>query len=261
MKNKLSVLTITKNVANVLEKSLRSVEELADEIIIIDNYSKDQTVNIAKKYFAKIYLNREEDFGKQKAFGLYKAVNEWILVLDSDEIVSKELSKEIKKLLSQKIVSNDGFYIKYQNHFLGKKIFFGGESYQKLRLFRKSEAIIKPALVHEEFFLKSHNIGSLKHKIFHYSYRSIPQIYKKFTVYAIKEAQKKIAKGDKTNFEKILLYPAHMFWCRYVKEKGYRDGILRILLDLGFTYMEFLSYFLMIFIRKYKYENIKDKPK
>lgn len=241
---------ITKNAADVLEKSLYSIKELADEIIIVDNYSKDQTLNIAKKYSAKIYLNREKDFGKQKALGQSKAIYEWILALDSDEIVSKELSREIKVLLSQKNIQYDGFYIKYQNHFLGKKIYFGGESYQKLRLFRKSIAVIKPAMVHEEFFLKSKNIGNLKHKIFHYSYRSISQIYIKFTIYSIKEARKKIAKGDNTNLEKIVLYPPHMFWCRYVKEKGYRDGIFRIPLDLGFAYMEFLSYFLMIFIKK-----------
>lgn len=241
---------ITKNAAGVIKKSLESVKELADEIIIVDNYSKDETLNIAKKYSAKIYLNQEKDFGKQKAFGLNKTVNEWILVLDSDEIVSKELRKEIKELLSPKNIQYDGFYIKYQNHFLGKKIYFGGESYKKLRLFRKLKAVIKPALVHEEFYLKSKNISTLNHKILHHSYRSIPQVYKKFTVYAFKEAKKKIVRDDKTNLEKIFLYPPHMFWSRYIKEKGYKDGIFRIPLDLGFAYMEFLSYLLMIFIRK-----------
>lgn len=249
MKRKLSVLMITKNSAEILEESLSSIKNLADEIIIVDDFSTDKTTEIAREHKAKIFLHSEEDLGKQKAYGLSKTKGEWIFALDSDEIVSKKLSLEILKRLSEKNLKYDGFIISYQNHFLGKKVNFGGENYRILRLFKKTECIINPRLLHEKFEVKGKKISILKNKIYHYSYRSIIQIYKKFTDYGRREAKQKIKNNEKTSAEKIIFYPLHMFWARFFKDNGYKDGLFRLPLDIGFAYMEFLSYFLMLFIK------------
>ncbi|MBI3366227.1 glycosyltransferase family 2 protein [Candidatus Roizmanbacteria bacterium] len=251
MKLLLSLVVITKNSEELLDKTLESVKELVDETVLIDDYSRDGTIEIARKYNVRIYRCHEIDLGKQKANGLKKAKGEWILFLDSDEIISPGLKKEILQLLKSKAQSQNSdivaYKIPYQNHFLGKPLYYGGENYAMIRLFKKQFALFHPSLVHEKIEIKAGKIGTLKQKINHYSYRSFSQLYTKFTNYAVRECEQKCVKGEKTNLKKIILYPIHMFWARFVEDKGYRDGLFRIPLDLGFAYMEFLTYFLMLF--------------
>lgn len=251
MKKKLSVLMITKNSSNTIDKSLLSVKRIADEIIIIDDFSSDKTIKIAKKYNTRIFFHHEENLGKQRIYGLTKTNCYWVLILDSDEVVSKELANEILKIIHKDNLKIDGFIIPYQNHFLGKKVQYGGENYKMLRLFKKTKCVIKQKLIHEKVELKKNAlIENLQNNIYHYSYNSIPQLYKKFTNYALREARQRTKNGENTNLKKIIIYPIHMFWARFFKDKGYKDGLFRIPLDLAFAYMEFLSYFIMIFIKK-----------
>jgi len=247
MKSNLSLLTITKNAQETLEKTLASVNGLVDEIIIIDDYSTDKTLEIAKKYKVKIFLHHEKDYGKQKGYGLKKCQNKWVLVLDSDEFLSPALKQEIAFLFkTKKIEKYAGFLIPFQNHFLGKPIYYGGENYKMLRLFKKDCVNINSALVHEKFEIKKGKIGELKNKIYHYSYRSLGQMFKKFTDYAMREAKQKFEKNEKITLKKLFLYGPHMFYARFIKDRGYKDGLFRIPLDLGFAYMEFLSYWVLL---------------
>ena len=246
MKQGLTLLMITKNSQELLEMSLTSVDGLSKERILVDDGSTDETREIARNFGAKIYTYREENLGKKRAFGLQKVKTDWVLVLDADEIVSKELRNEITELLNGSIAEK-GFRIPYQNHFLGRPMNHGGEDYKMLRLFKSDSVVIDGALVHEGFQLKSGKVGELKNKIFHYSYRSIPQMFRKFTDYAIREAKQKAAKGERSSIKKIFLYPPHMFWARFVEDKGYKDGIFRIPLDIGFAYMEFVTYLILLF--------------
>jgi len=266
MKNRISLLVISKNCETLLYQCLASAKDLVDEIVVVDNYSKDKTVKIAKKFGARVCFFKGENLGKQRALGLKKCKEEWVLVLDSDEIVSKKLRKEIAILLNGYIAKYDGYLIPFKNHLFGKPLKYGGENYKKLILFRKSKASIKPLLVHEKFEVKG-KVGELKNKILHYSYRSIFQIFSKFTEYAIKEARQKALNGEKSSLKKIFLYPIHMFWARFIKDKGYKDGIVRIILDLGFGYMEMITYTYLFYlnvkstIKKLKVKSQKYKSK
>ncbi len=113
-------------------------------------------------------------------------------------------------------------------------------------LFKNKSAFVKKTLVHYYYQIKKGKVGQLKNKILHYSYLSIFQTYIKFTDYGIRMAKKKHLSGEKSSFKKIFLYPIHMFYARFIKDKGYKDGIFRIPLDIGFAYMEFLTYFLLV---------------
>ncbi len=251
MSAKLSVLMITKNAAETLEKSLASVKKIADEIIIVDSMSTDRTVEIAKNYLAKVYVKEFTDIGKQRIFGLSKAKGKWVLILDCDEIVSERLMHEIKSKIDNNRIKINGYYIPYQNFFLDKPLQFGGEDYKMLRLFRRVKLSIQPSLVHNRIEVKDERIGYLKGKIFHHSYRSIFQMFGKFTDYGIRMAKEKSLSKEKSSFKKIFFYPVHMFWARFIIDKGYEDGLFRIPLDLGFAYMEFLTYFLLFFYSVY----------
>lgn len=247
----LSLVMITKNCEDVIQEALESARGFADEVVIVDDYSKDRTIDIAKKYGAKVFFNRQKDFGTQKAYGVKKAKGEWTLILDSDERLTHAVKREIISLLSSK-TNYDGFMVPYQNHFLEKPLRYGGEDYKKLVLFKKKSSKIESALVHEKFILSDSKVGVLKNKILHFSYRSVVQMYKKFTDYGIRSAKQRISKGEKTSLKKVFLYPIHMFWARFIKDKGYKDGFFRIPLDVGFAYLEFLTYFLMLFIKNEK---------
>ena len=155
---------ITKNAAETLEKSLASVKKIADEIIIVDSKSTDRTVEIAKKYLAKVYVKEFTDIGKQRMFGLSKATGKWVLILDCDEIVSEKLMKEIKSKIENKNIKINSYYIPYLNFYLNKPLQFGGEDYKMLRLFRRVKLFIKPSLVHNRIEVKDQKTGYLKGK-------------------------------------------------------------------------------------------------
>lgn len=252
MKNRLSLLMISKNSEVYIEGSLRSIKDLADEIIVVDDGSKDKTVQIARKFTSFVFKHHEPDLGKIRDFGAKKATADWLLMLDPDEFVSKKLANEIRKIISDKSNKFAGYIIPFQNHFLGRAIHYGGENYKILRLVKRKWIVIKASLLHEKLELRRGKIARLAGKIYHYSYQSIWQMLLKFTDYSIRAARQKVVNGEKTSLKKIFIYPVHMFWARFIKDKGYRDGVFRIPLDIGFAYMEFLTYFLMLFMKKNK---------
>lgn len=246
MKSGLSVVMVTKNSEALLDQSLNSVKGLAREIIIVDGNSTDRTLKIAREHDAKIFQFPVEDQGLKKNYGLHKSTCDWVLILDSDEIIGSLLRKEIIKVISSKS-DFTSYLIPYNNHFLRKPLKYGGENYKILRLFKRKLAIIKPAVDHEKVEIVSGRTGLLRNKIDHYSYQSLYQVFSKFTRYARSAAMQKVASGESVNIKKIILYPLHMFWARFVENKGYQDGFFRLPLDLGFAYMEFLTYLFMLF--------------
>jgi len=251
MKNGLTLLTTTFNSEKMIGRTLQSVKSLVDEIVVVDNNSTDKTIEITKRYKAKIINYRGKNLGLQYKKGLKNVKTKWVLILDSDEYLSKELYDEIKKLFlnKKKLEEYDGYLIPFQNHFLGKPVNFGGENYKMLRLFNKNKVIVTPEKVHQKYLLKSKKGGCLKGKIIHHSYRTLWQTYKKFTYYAIEEAKKKFKKNETLTLEKLFLYGPHMFYARFIKDEGYKDGLFRIPLDLGFAYMEFLSYWALLVLK------------
>lgn len=247
MNHKLSLVVIAYNSEKTIQKTFASVRGIADEIILVDNYSTDNTVVIAKRYQAKIFYYKGKNRGIQCQMGIDKAKKNWILILDSDEELTNELKEEIKKkVLNDKKNIYDGYYLPFQPFYFGRPLKYGGEYYKKLILFKKNKGKILPLPIHYVCQIDSGKIGVLKNKVNHYSYRNLLEIYKKFTTYAIEEARLKLANGEKTSLKKIILYPLHMFYARFIEDKGYKDGWWRIPLDLGFAYMEFLTYFLLL---------------
>ena len=123
--NKISVVLATFNEEKNLPACLESVKGLADEIIIVDGTSTDKTVEIAKKYGAKITITDNPPIfhiNKQKAIDM--ATKDWILQLDADERVTPELAKEIKKTVSDTSALN-GYWIPRKNYFLGRFLLCG----------------------------------------------------------------------------------------------------------------------------------------
>jgi len=114
----LSVAIITYNEEENIRKTLEAVRNLADEIIVVDSFSTDKTVDIAKEYGSKIYIEKFKGFIDQKNSAMEKCSNEWILFLDADEVATPELKESIRNALSKDEIR--GYIINRRTFYLGK---------------------------------------------------------------------------------------------------------------------------------------------
>lgn len=186
-------------------------------------------------------MSQSSSLGERKQKLVEMADREWVLILDTDEMVSPELVKEIEDVLKGK---NNfiAYSIPYQNYVFGKPVYYGGEKYEKVRLFKKGYGQVKKTPLHEEIVVKG-TIGDLKGVIHHYSYRSPIQLFIKFTKYAWITSRQK---HEKVTIKKLFLYGPHMFWARFIKDEGWRDGWRGFVLAFAFGFMESLTYWFLL---------------
>lgn len=225
--NKISVTIITKNEAENILECLNSVK-WADEIIVVDSGSTDETVSIAKQFTDKVIFNEWKGFAEQKSFALSLANNDWVLSLDADEIVTEKLRDEI---LNSNLENFDGYRIKRDNYFLGKLIrgCGWGNDYQ-LRLFKKSKTKLINRLVHEGFEVDG-KIGQLHNSMLHFSYRNFKDAFAKINHYSTLEAIEKQNKKT-VNTLTIVLTPIVAFLQHFFLRKGFIDGIYGLFVSI-----------------------------
>ncbi|WP_434779614.1 glycosyltransferase family 2 protein [Neisseria sp. Ec49-e6-T10] len=221
MKENISVVYITKNAQRKLEQSLLSIC-FADEIVIVDSGSTDQTLEIAKKYSAKIIHQEWLGFGKQKQFAVDKAQNDWVLCLDDDEIVSKELSDNIQNVLKHPQ------YMAYQfarsNYFINRFLKHGeGYPDYSLRLFNKKYAHWSEDNVHE-YIVCHKKVETLKGDLLHYSCDSLEEYLNKQNQYTSIQADI-LSKQKNIGSLKIIMSPFFRFIKFYFIKRGFLDGL------------------------------------
>lgn len=222
---KISAVVITKNEEEMIEGCLRSLSWV-DEIVVIDSFSEDKTIEICSKFTKKIYQIKFKDFTSQKNTGINKASGDLILVIDADERVSLSLRDEIKQILSNKIYYS-AFEIPFHNYFLGKKMNYGGWNPEyHCRLFKKGEAFYKTDLpIHEKVKIKG-KIGVLNSYIYHLSHRNIASNLLKTQERALLESDYLFIKNaPKVTGINLFFGLLRHFFERYVRAKGYKDGM------------------------------------
>ncbi|MCR4329949.1 MAG: glycosyltransferase family 2 protein [Candidatus Roizmanbacteria bacterium] len=249
-KDMLSVVYIVKNGGKLFSQSLAAVQTYANEIIVVDNGSTDTSALIARRAGAHVYKHNSSSESVLRTYALSKAHSDWILFLDHDEIVSTALGNELIKLILAN-TSKNAYVIPYRNHLFGKELNYAGETYSMLRFFKKKSVYVTEKRVHATF-QSNKTLGITKNKLDHYSYNSLLQILIKFTNYAKRDAREKYNKHETVTLRKLLMHGPHLFWVRFIKEYGYKDGLQRIMLDLCFAYMECATYAFLyyLYIRK-----------
>jgi len=238
----LSVAIISFNEEKNIKECLESVK-WADEIILVDSFSSDSTIEIAKNYTNKIIQRKWSGFSEQKTFALENTSNEWVLSVDSDERVTPELQNEIKKILSSE-PSLDGYFIPRRNFFLGREIKNCGwyPDYQ-MRLFKKSKTKVDSRKVHEGF-LVSGNTGRLASPFIHYTHNSLHITFKKINEYSTLEAEE-LYLQKKAGALNIILNPFAAFLSHYFHRKGYKEGIHGLMVSLLHAATKMLTYMKM----------------
>jgi glycosyltransferase involved in cell wall biosynthesis len=225
--NNISVIIIAGNEENNIEDCLKSVV-WADEIIVVDSESADRTVEIAKRFTPNVHVRAWRGYADQKTYALQAASHEWVLSLDADERVQPALAEEIA---TADLNAFDGYRIKRDNYFLGRKIrgCGWGRDYQ-LRLFRKSRTTVTDRQVHEGFRVDG-DVGVLAGAITHYSYRTLKEAFAKVETYSTLEAEEKACR--KTANPIAMLYAAPCaFLHHFIVRGGFIDGTYGAMVSL-----------------------------
>ncbi len=222
----LSIIIITQNEAGQIRECLESVA-WADEIIVVDGGSTDDTVAICREFKTTIYENPWPGFAAQKQYALDRATKSWVLSIDSDERVSEPLKIEIQNLMQQPVPGIAGYFIPRLSTFLGKPIYHGGwyPGYQ-LRLFQKNCTTIRHTHVHEGFIVDG-ECGYLKNNLLHFTHATIDASLARMNRYSSLEAQDRIGHGriNRIHWYDILLHPFSAFCRQFISKQGFRDGM------------------------------------
>lgn len=223
---KLSICIICKNEDEVIESCLKSVS-WADEIVIVDSGSTDQTLEIAKRYTDKVFFNKWPGFGPQRQKAEELASNDWILAIDCDEVITPELKQEIQNLLnSGSMKKNNVYYVNRLTKLFGKFIKYGEMHPDRIgRIYNKTHTGYDDILVHEKVKVKNCKIIHLKNKLLHY-YKSTYEDYcLKLYRYAEDSAEDKFIKGKKSNYMDAVYRAFHAFVKNYIFKLGFLDGV------------------------------------
>jgi len=238
----LSVVIICKNEAGIIGQTLQSLEGLCDDIIVYDNGSTDNTIELVKKFNVQLHAGNWEGFGKTKNKAIALAKHDWILSLDADEAVDETLKSSLLalQLSDEKVV----YELKYKN-FLGKKHLRYGEwgSDKHIRLFNRKTVSWDDAAVHEELVIPEFKkIMKLKGYVLHHTMADINDYASKMVRYAMLNAEKYHRLRIKSSFFKIRVAPGLTFFNYFILKLGFLDGYAGYVCARMTSWYTFLKY-------------------
>lgn len=223
--HKLSVVIITKNEERNIGRALQSVQNIADEIIVVDSFSEDQTKSICEKFANVKFVQTDwKGYAETKNFANSLTTNEFIFSLDADEAPDEALQQEI---LKEKAKGLSGIYVVNRlTNYCGKWIKHSGwYPDKKIRIFPKSKTKWTGEFVHEELsFEENYQPKELKGHLLHYSYYSFQDHRTRADKYSLLTAQKLAKAGKTAGVLKPYLSALIRFLSMYVFKRGFLDG-------------------------------------
>ena len=236
----ISAIVIAKDEENRIADCLDSVS-FCDEIIVVDNGSKDRTVEISRRMGAKVFEDNSEDFSELRNFGLQKVTSEWVLYIDADERVSRELMQNIKYRVFN-IVDDGISAYKLQR----KNFYFGNNPWPYIehleRFFRKNRL--------EKWYGKLHEspkvygkIGDMKGHLLHYTHRNLTVMVNKTLKWSKIEAELRFKSGHpKMNWWRFPRVMLNAFFDSYIRQSGWKVGAVGLIESLYQSFSIFITY-------------------
>lgn len=248
----ISVVIITFNEEKNIERCILSVKDIADEIVVVDSFSKDKTPEICKKYKVKFVQHVFDGHIEQKNWAITQAKYPHILSLDADEAPDDQLKNEILKI--KKNWDADGYSMNRLTNYCGKWIRHSGwYPDKKLRLWDSRKGSWGGVNPHDKYIMeKNASIRHLKGNLLHYSFYSIDQHIAQINKFSLIKAQMAINSGKKSNIIKILFHPFFKFIRDYFFKFGFLDGFYGLVICMNSAHSNFLKYSKMYSIQKEK---------
>jgi glycosyltransferase involved in cell wall biosynthesis len=239
--SRLSVIIITFNQEAHIIPCLESVK-WADEIVLVDSGSTDNTLTLARSYTDRIFTIDWPGFGAAKNFALDQATGDWILSVDTDERVPEALRVEIQGVIKRG-GPHDGYRVPRKNYFAGRWVkHLGWYPDYIVRLFRRGAGRFRERAVHEEVLVAG-SVGFLNTPLEHYSYTSVSDYLARQERYARLAAQEMLREGRRPRAGDLLWRPAAHFVKLYVLRLGFLEGRLGYTLALLSSLYNFLKYY------------------
>ncbi len=236
----ITAIILTKNEERTLTRCLESLK-WCDEIIIIDDFSTDKTVEIAREFKLKIIQHPlKNNFSQQRNFALSRANNTWVLFVDADEEVSLSLQYEITNQINNQFQVFEGYYIKRVDEIWGKRLNFGetGNCYL-LRLAKKDAGEWKNK-IHEVWKIKN-KTKKLRNTLLHYPHQNIKSFLTEINFYSDIRADEIVSSGHKVLAWQIICYPVGKFIYNYIVRLGFIDGIPGLVLAVMMSFHSYLA--------------------
>ncbi len=237
----ISAVILAHNDQDVIKRAIASVA-WTDETIVIDDASTDATQAVAKKAGAVVYQHSlNEDFAAQRNYALTKAKGEWVLFLDSDEVISRALADEItKQLQTAKARGIAGFYFKRHDILWGKELHHGEtRSVRLLRMARRGAGKwVRP--VHEVWMIQG-KTETLNRAIHHFPHPNVAQFLEDIDRYSTLNAKLLHKEGIRSALWQIFLYPSAKFFLNFFVRRGFADGVPGAIVVFMMSFHSFLT--------------------
>lgn len=238
---KITAIIPTYNEADNIEAAIDSVS-WADEVIVVDSFSNDNTVELAKAKGVRILQREYENSASQKNWTIPQASHEWIFLLDADERVEEGLKKEVQGILSQAKETHQAFWIKRRNFFMGREVKYSGWQGDKvIRLFKRDQCRYEEKRVHAEVICDG-TVGYLKEKLVHNTFKNIYHYLEKWDRYTTWSANDRALKGEKPGFYHFVFKPAYRFFHDYILRLGILDGMTGFIISSLSSMSVFMRY-------------------
>ncbi len=240
MAETITVLIPTYNEENNIRDCLESVK-WADDIFVVDSFSTDSTLEIAREYTNHIVQHEYVNSATQKNWAIPQAQNDWIMVIDSDEQVTPELRSRIQDILENG-TKYDGFRIKRMTTFFGKLIHHcGWHTDYLVRLWRRGKGHYKDLEVHADVIVDG-EVGTIDEYFLHHTYTSFPQYLEKFGRYTTWAANDLYKQGKRASISNLTIRPLWCFIHMYIIRRGFLDGKYGLVLCVLAAFYVFMKY-------------------
>jgi glycosyltransferase involved in cell wall biosynthesis len=247
--HKISAVIISFNEEKKIAACLASLQGVVDEIIVLDSFSIDKTVEICKQFGAKVFQQKWSGYGQQKNDAAAKASHDYILSLDADEYLSATLQQSIIK--AKKAGLKGAYKMNRMNIFFGYALKYGLTQPDKItRLYDKKSTRWGLRNAHETLELNKNTfIELLQGNLVHHSKDSMDEFISTINTYSTLSAKYYMENGKKSNIFKILLNPSFTFFKGYLFRLGFLDGMPGLVIALTMSLETFLKYSKLYFLQ------------
>jgi len=236
-----SVFIIARNEADRIEVAIKSVREWVDEVIVIDSGSEDDTVAISEGLGARTVFNEWSGYGPQKVFGESLCRNDWILNIDADEEISKDLAEEMVILFEGGQPDKQAYTVPVLPLYpFQEKGHRWTAFHHPLRLYQKKYAGFSDLPVHDSVILREGDSGHLKGMLIHRSFRSLTHHVEKANEVSLARAEDFVKRGRKPSAVSLLLVPFFAFLKSYLLRREFINGVDGIVISHMYAFQRFI---------------------